>query len=200
MTKLQKSHLKQMHDSKGVVLSQKSIDARCSKVADRLIELYRDVPFTLVGVLNGAVVFVTDLLRHLSNIERYDQPIELEFVRARSYVGTNSGEIGLNLKILDRKAIEGRHVVLVDDILDTGKTLHHLVREIREMKPASIRPVVLLRKNGMQSDEYPVEIDPDDIGFQIEPKFVVGRGLDYNGLYRNLTWIAEYVGPRGEPG
>jgi hypoxanthine phosphoribosyltransferase len=194
--KVAKSWLRQVHDLDGRVLSKDNIDRRCHELALRLTRLYARKPFTIVAVLNGAVVFAADLLRPLSDLDKYDEPVELEFVKARSYQGTESGTLDLDLSILSRSSIEGRHVVLVDDILDTGQTLFRLIEKLREWNPESIRPVVMLKKDGMQKPEYRVEFDPADIGFVIPPKFVVGRGLDYDGRFRNLNWIAEYVGPK----
>lgn len=193
---MKKSYLRQVQSTNGIVLSKDNILERVEEMAHRLADLYTKKPFTMVAVLNGAVVFAIELLKTLSDIGKYGESIKLEFVKARSYNNTESGHLDLDLSILSRSSIEDRHVVLVDDIQDTSQTLFSVVEKLMAWNPKSVRPVVLLKKQGKQKPEYSVEIDSKDIGFEIPDKFVVGWGLDYDDQCRILRWIAEYVGPR----
>lgn len=131
-----------------------------------------------ISILSGAFVFAADLIR------AFDGDCEVSFVKLASYAGTSStGEVRTVLGL--DKQIEGRHLVVVEDIVDTGQTLHHFLEEILKHKPASITTVGFLRKP--EAVAFPVKVDI--IGFDIDDKFVVGYGLDYNGLGRNLRGI-----------
>ena len=163
------------------------------KIRERLDELAAEItrayggkpPVTVVGILNGCLMFVADLVR------RIDLPLRLAFVTASSYRGaaTAPGKLEIRDELLPD--LTGRHVLLLDDILDTGKTLKHLVGHLRSLGVASVRTAVLLRKEGRQE----VEIEPDFVGFTIPNEFVVGYGLDYDDEYRNLPFIGVLDGP-----
>lgn len=137
-------------------------------------------PITVIGVLTGCLIFLSDLVRQLN------LPVRICFLRASSYRGktTVSGDLEVDSSMLSD--IQGRNVLLVDDILDSGKTLEKITSHIREKGCASIRTAVLLRKLGKQ--EYVIE--PDYCGFEIPDLFVVGYGLDYNDEFRNLPHIS----------
>lgn len=124
---------------------------------------------------------LADLIRLL------DMPLKVELVQARSYRAgsTRPGPLAINLDPLSSD-VQGRNVLLVDDIFDTGNTLWELVPQIDELGPAGVRTAVLLRKTGRAE----VDMQPDFVGFDIPDKFVVGYGLDYRDLYRNLPYIA----------
>lgn len=153
---------------------------------------YEGRPLTIVGVLIGSVVFLADLIR------RIDLPLRLELVQARSYRGnsTRPGPLVLNLDLLSSD-VRGRDVLLVDDIFDTGNTLWELVPQIDDLGPVSVRTAVLLRKEG----RCEVPMKPNYVAFDIPNVFVVGYGLDYQDMYRNLPYVAELEPPDfAEPG
>jgi hypoxanthine phosphoribosyltransferase len=137
-------------------------------------------PLTVVGVLTGSIVLVADLIRRLEG------PVTVSMVWASSYRGTATrpGELELRLDLLPDLA--GQHVLLVDDIFDTGHTLKALLAELRQRGAASVRSLVLLRKTGRSE----VDIEPDFVGFEIPDKFVVGYGLDFDGDLRHLPHLA----------
>lgn len=135
---------------------------------------------TIVGVLIGSVVLLADLIRLLN------MPLRVELVQARSYRNdTRPGPLVINLDLLSTN-IRGRNVLLVDDIFDTGHTLWDLIPQLDDLGPASLHSAVLLRKQGCCEVDY----KPDFVAFEIPNEFVVGYGLDYHDLYRNLPHIA----------
>jgi hypoxanthine phosphoribosyltransferase len=137
-------------------------------------------PLTIVGVLTGSLIFLADLVRRL------DLPLRIGLIQASSYRGavTSPGALHVSPELLPD--VRDHHVLLLDDILDTGQTLSHLVNQIRTLGAASVRSAVLLRKQGRQQ----IHIEPDYCGFDIPDRFVVGYGLDYNDQYRNLPHVA----------
>lgn len=156
-------------------ISASEIDARIKKMACKLMEDYKgEVPVFLV-VLNGAFMFASDLMKH------YTDAAEISFIKMASYEGTDSsGEVtqllGLDIDITDR------HVVLVEDIVDTGNTIVALYNLINRFKIKSLRVATLFFK----PEAYRKSIEIDYAGFEIEHKFIVGYGLDYNKQGRNL--------------
>ena len=163
-----------------VLISEDQIRQRVDEVAAKIAQAYAGQPLTIVGVLTGCLVFLADLIRRL------DLPLKIALVQASSYRGraTTAGDLHVQDELLPD--LKGRHILLIDDILDTGKTLKHLVGHLKSLGVASVQTAVLLRKEGRQE----VEIEPDFIGFTIPNEFVVGYGLDYDGRYRNLTSVA----------
>ena len=163
-----------------ILLPAERIQERVAELARQVAADFRGRPVTIVGVLTGSIMFLADLVRHL------DLPLRIGLVQASSYRGpaTDPGELRIEPSLLPD--VSGRHVLLLDDILDTGQTLSHLVEHLRQQGPASLRCAVLLRKMGRQT----VPIEPDYCGFDIPDAFVVGYGLDYNDEYRNLPYIA----------
>jgi hypoxanthine phosphoribosyltransferase len=147
-------------------------------MAEQIRQHYAGRPLTIIGVLIGSVVLLADLIRRL------DVPLRVDIIRARSYHGTRPGPLALNFDMLSD--IRGREVLLVDDIFDTGNTLSELIPEIDDQGPASVRTAVLLRKQGQGK----VPLVPDFVGFDIPNVFVVGFGLDYRDMYRNLPYVA----------
>jgi hypoxanthine phosphoribosyltransferase len=136
-------------------------------------------PLTVIGVMTGSIVLVADLIRKL------DMPLRVGIVQASSYRGgTQSGDLIINAELLPE--ISGRDVLLVDDIFDTGRTLSQLITHLRDLGPSSLRTAVLMLKRGRQE----VTMRPDYVAFEIPDEFVVGYGLDYRDLYRNLPYIA----------
>jgi hypoxanthine phosphoribosyltransferase len=162
------------------LITAEQIRQRVAELAQQIKQHYGDEPITIVGVLTGCLMFLADLVRHL------DLPIRITLLQASSYRGavTRPGELHVQADLaLD---LRGRHVLLVDDILDTGRTLQHLTEHLRGLEPASLRVAVLLRKRGRQE----VQLEPDYFGFDIPDEFVVGYGLDFNDEYRNLPYVA----------
>jgi hypoxanthine phosphoribosyltransferase len=149
------------------------------QMASQITSCYGEQPLTVIGVLTGCVVALADLIRQLH------MPLRICFVEASSYRGaTERGPLQLQAEsLLD---VVGRDVLLVDDIFDTGHTLVEVMQLVETLKPNSVRSAVLLRKLGRQE----VELQPDFVGFDIPDEFVVGYGLDYQDLYRNLPFVA----------
>ncbi len=139
---------------------------------------FRNRELVVVSLLNGTVMFLADLIRHLS------LPLRLDFMGVSSYgLGTESGELVFTKEL--RLDVRGRDVLLVDDILDTGKTLHKVLGKLRALKPRRIKTCVLLDKAARRVE--PVEADY--VGFAIPDFFVVGYGLDFAERYRNLPFV-----------
>jgi len=163
-----------------VLITAEQIQRRVDDLAREIAAAYPDrEPVTIVGVLTGCLVFLADLIRRL------DLPLRIALIQASSYRGadTQPGELRIHAEILPD--LRGHHVLLLDDILDTGQTLSNLTHRLRTLEPLSVRVAVLLRKKGRQQ----VELEPDFCGFEIPDKFVVGYGLDYDNQYRHLPFI-----------
>jgi len=162
-----------------VLLGKDTIAARVEELAAQISADYADADdLILVGVLKGSFIFLADLARHLS-VRHY-----VDFIALSSYNrGTVNGAVRL---IMDtRMSVTGRHVLVVEDILDTGHTLHYLLRAFHARKPASLRSCVLLSKPERREIDVPV----DFVGFEVPDEFVVGYGLDFAQEYRNLPFI-----------
>lgn len=158
------------------------------KIAERVLELAgelgRDLdaldgPVTLVPVMTGSMLFVSDLIRNLMH------PLRIAPVTVQSYPGEATRSRGARLQTPIPDALRGTHVLIIDDILDSGGTLSILRRLVEAVDPLSIRACVLLRKNVTHEDAAVCEY----VGFDIPDEFVVGYGLDHDGLYRNLPYI-----------
>src|SRR5205085_7140820 len=154
---------------------------RVRRLGRQISGVYRDIdtPLVMVVILKGATVFAADLLRSLSI------PAELEFVRASSYPTGTSSSGRLRLAHMVEGPLVGRHVLLVEDIIDSGVTVSAIARHLRRLKPASLRLAALLDRPARRE----VEVEIDFTGFVIPDKFVIGYGLDYAGLYRELPGI-----------
>ncbi len=168
------------------MISKSAVQKRVKEIGAALDQEFFGKKPLFIGVLNGAFVFMADLVRQFSG------DCEVVFVKLTSYSGTeSSGKVetvlGIEKSPSDGRAgkIEGRHVVVVEDILDSGRTLHFFLEHLSDQKPASLSTVVFLRKPTAAA--FLVEVA--HVGFDIENKFVVGYGLDYNGLGRNLPKI-----------
>jgi len=166
-------------DLERVVITERQLRDRTKEMAAAIAADYADDPPLLVGVLKGAVMVMADLSRALPF------SAEMDWMAVSSYgSGTKSSGVVRILKDLDRD-ISGRHVLLVEDILDSGLTLHWLLRNLKSRKPASLEVCTMLRK----PDAVKVDIHPKYVGFDIPPDFVVGYGLDFDGRYRNLRCV-----------
>ena len=161
------------------LLTQQQVNAGVRRMANEIVAVYGDRPLTIVGVLTGSVVLLADMIRLLT------MPLRVGVVQASSYRGaTRRGPLVINSDLMPDVA---RHdVLVVDDIFDTGHTLVELLSLLDKLGPTSLRTAVLLRKSGQQE----VDLQPDFVGFDIPNEFVVGYGLDYRDMYRNLPYVA----------
>jgi len=169
-------------DIERILLSSEQIAERIRQLADELRPLYAGQDLILVGVLKGALMFMIDLARELR------LPLEMDFMAVSSYGNApqSSGVVRIN-KDLDTN-IEGRNVLLVEDIVDSGHTLRYLLENLRARRPASLRVCALIDKQLAPPRKADVQLD--HIGFRIPNVFVVGYGLDYAERYRNLPHVA----------
>jgi hypoxanthine phosphoribosyltransferase len=163
-----------------ILIPAERIQTRVSELARLIGDDYHNRPITIVGVLTGSMIFLADLVRQL------DLPLRIGLIQASSYRGTATAPGSLHIQPELVPDVRGRHVLLLDDILDTGQTLAYLSDHLRTLGAASLRVAVLLRKRGRQT----VCFEPDYCGFDIPNAFVVGYGLDYNDEYRNLPYVA----------
>lgn len=162
-----------------VILTEEEIRRRVAELGEEISRDYGGEPILLVAVLRGAALFVADLARTISS------PVEIDFMAVSSYgSSTRSSGVVRILKDLD-EGIEGRHVLVVEDILDTGLTLKYLLKNLASRNPRSLEVVTLLSKRGKQR----VPIECKYVGFEVPDEFVVGYGLDYAERYRNLPYI-----------
>lgn len=163
------------------MISAERISRRVRQLGHEISEVYADIdtPLVLVAILKGATVFAADLLRCLSI------PAELEFVRAASY-GTGTRSSGrVKIAHMVEGPLVGRHVLLVEDIVDSGRTIDTILKRFRKLKPASLRVAALLDRPARRE----IAVQVDFTGFVIPDRFVIGYGLDYAGLYRELPGI-----------
>jgi hypoxanthine phosphoribosyltransferase len=162
-----------------VLVDEVTIRKRIRELGDVINREYARKDLLLVSVLKGSIIFMADLIRAITI------PHEIDFMATSSYgAGTSSSGVVRILKDLNN-SIEGRNVVVVEDIIDSGHTLNYLLRLLRDRNPATLRVMTLLDK----PDRREVDIPVDWIGFSIPNEFVVGYGLDYNEVYRNLPYI-----------
>jgi hypoxanthine phosphoribosyltransferase len=167
-------------DRDRILYSEEEILRGIDRVAEAVTAVYRGREFTVVGVLKGSCIFAADLIR------RIPIPLELAFVSAASYrEGTTAGRLDLDFFPAGEE-IAGRNLLLVDDILDTGRTLSAVARELRQRGAAEVRSCVFLDKPARRA----VPFQADFRVFEVEDLFVVGYGLDFAGRYRNLPFVA----------
>jgi hypoxanthine phosphoribosyltransferase len=166
-------------DVSRLILGEQEIRARVAELGKQISKDYGDRPLLLIAVLRGAALFVADLAREITT------PVEIDFMAVSSYgSSTQSSGVVRIIKDLDEN-IEGRHVLVVEDILDSGLTLKYLLRNLASRGPNSLEVATLLNKRGRQR----VPIDCKYVGFDIDDEFVIGYGLDYAERYRNLPYI-----------
>lgn len=170
-----------MHeDVERILLSAEEIRAQVAELGRKISEDYQGKELVVVGILKGAAIFCADLLREIT------VPVAIDFMAVSSYgASTKSSGVMRILKDLD-ESIEGKHVLLVEDIVDTGLTLNYLREYLEGRNPASLRVCVLLDKPSRRKTDVTVEYR----GFEIPDEFVVGYGLDYAEKYRNLPYIS----------
>ena len=169
-----------------VLIAADRIEARVGELAAEIANAFDGKPVTVVGILTGCLMFTADVIR------RIDLPLRVAFITASSYRGETFVPGRLEIRDDLLPDIAGRHILLLDDILDTGKTLTRVVAHLIDKGAASVKVGVLLRKVGRQE----VPFKPDFVGFSIPDKFVVGYGLDFNDEYRHLPFVG--VLPSGE--
>ena len=162
-----------------VLIDEESLQKRVKEIANQIMEDYKEKDLVFLCILKGAMFFTIDLARKISN------NVHLEFMKVSSYgAGTeSSGEVELELDV--KNSIEGKHVIVIDDIVDTGHTLSYLLEYLKERKPSTIKLCVLLDKK----ERREVEVAADYIGFEIPNRFVIGYGLDFDENYRTLPYV-----------
>lgn len=162
-------------------ISEEKIQAKVQEIGKLLTEKLKGKKVTAICVLKGSFVFYSDLIRNINT------DLSCEFFGVSSYHGgtSSSGEVKVTLDL--STPIEGHHVILVEDIVDTGLTMNYLRKSIEARNPASLTTVTLLEK----PEALKVPCKLDYVGFKIENEFVVGYGLDYDGYFRNLPYIAQ---------
>ena len=162
-------------------ISEEKIQEKVKEIGEKLTAKFKGEKVVAVCVLKGSFLFYSDLIRQINT------DITCEFFGVSSYHGgtNSSGEVKVTLDL--SSAVEGMHVILVEDIVDTGLTMNYLRKSIESRNPASITTVTLLEK----PEALKVPCKLDYVGFQITNEFVVGYGLDYQGYYRNLPYIAQ---------
>jgi hypoxanthine phosphoribosyltransferase len=168
-----------------VIVTEDELQGRVAALGKEITADYADRPPLLVGVLKGAFLFMSDLARQI------DLPVELDFMAVSSYgSATKTSGVVRIIKDLDMDLTD-RHVLIVEDIVDSGLTLAYLRKNLAARGPASLEVCSLLVKEGLQ------KVDPDlrYVGFRIPPVFVVGYGLDIDERYRNLPYVCEYAEP-----
>ncbi len=167
-----------------VLISSEELQRRVRELGEQISRDYAERTLLLVGVLKGAVFFLSDLMRFI------DVPVEVDFMAVASYgSATDSSGVVRILKDLDA-AIEGRDVLIVEDIVDSGLTLQYLMRNLGSRNPASLEVCALLTKPARRKVDLPTRY----VGFEIADRFVVGYGLDYGERHRNLPFVAALEG------
>src|SRR6266404_5793828 len=162
-------------DVERVLITEEQIEQRLRSLSRAIERDFRGRELVVVSLLNGTVMFLADLIRHLS------VPLRLDFIGVSSYrLGTQSGDLVFTKEL--RLDVKGRDVLLVDDILDTGKTIVRVLEKLRALKPRRIKVCVLLNKPARRVEN----VKADYVGFDIPDFFVVGYGLDFSERYRNL--------------
>lgn len=162
-------------------IKESDIQAKVKEIGDKLTKKFKGQEVVAICVLKGSFVFYSDLIRNI------DTDISCEFFGVSSYHGgtTSSGEVKVTLDL--SSPIEGKHVLLVEDIVDTGLTMNYLKTALMSRKPKSLTTIAFLEK----PDALKVPCELDYVGFKIPNDFVVGYGLDYQGFYRNLPYVAQ---------
>jgi len=172
-----------------VLFDADTIARRVRDLGRQLAKTYRGREPVLVAIMKGCVLFLADLVR------AWEGPMDLEFITAESYEGTHPGQVRLTVPAGFADRVAGRPVLVVDDIFDTGATLEAVRGALTRMGAEEVRTVVLLRKHGLQGATPPPPDNgrrpqPDWVGFDVPDRFVVGYGLDLDGRYRNLPYVA----------
>ena len=168
-----------LNDIEKVLLTEEQIQNRIRELGKVLTEEYKDKKPIVVGVLKGVVVFYADIIRHIQ------VPCQMDFMWISSYSGTESKQMTVRQDLT--ADVEGRHVLILEDIFDTGNSLDFTVKHIMARNPASLKICTLLDKPERRNPK--VKLEADWVGFTVPNEFVVGYGLDYNEEYRNLPFV-----------
>jgi len=162
-----------------VLIDEEKLQKRVDEIADQIQKEYKGREIILICILKGSIFFTVDLARRIKG------DVKIEFIRVSSYNdGTeSSGEIKMKLDLKD--SIQGKDVIVIEDIIDTGRTLSYLIEYLKMKKPNSVKLCALLDK----PDRRTINVTVDYTGFQIPDKFVIGYGLDYDEKYRNLPYV-----------
>lgn len=165
---------------KKVLISREQIETRVRELGEEITRDYEGKDILVVGILKGAVIFMSEL------VQRIDKPVEMDFMAVSSYgkSSVSTGEVRI-IKDLEN-SVEGRHLLIVEDIIDTGYTLQYLVDNLKKRGAASVKICTFLDK----IDRREVDIPVDYIGFEVPDEFIVGYGLDYAEMGRNLPYVA----------
>ncbi len=162
-----------------VLITSKDIKGKTAELAHRIMADYQGKDLLLVCILKGGLMFLADLMRQI------DLPLEIDFMAVSSY-GDSTESSGVVRILMDLETnIQGRNVLIVEDIIDTGRTLNYIIQNLRTRHPASLKICTLLNKTARRVLDIPV----DYVGFEIPDKFVIGYGLDYGEIYRNLPFV-----------
>ena len=161
-----------------VLLSEETLQTRVREMGAQITRDYAGKPLKLVGVLKGSFMFMADLARSI------DLPLKVDFIGTTSYEGTKTSGVVRITNDLSRR-IDGEHVLLVEDIVDTGLTMQYLLENLATRHPASVKVCALLEKPARAKVQIPIDYK----GFSIPDEFVVGYGLDWDGKFRNLPFL-----------
>jgi len=167
-------------DVEEILITEEELQAKIAELGRAISADYQGKDLLMICILRGAVIFLSDLSRQITI------PHEMDFMAVSSYGGTRTESSGVVRILMDlRTSIEGRNVLIVEDIVDTGLTLDYIIDNLKTRRPASLRICTLLNKQERRQVDVPL----DYVGFDIPDKFVVGYGLDYDEKYRNLPFI-----------
>ena len=160
------------------LITEEQIQIKVRELALKISKDYEEKDLLVLGILKGSFMFLSDLIRHIKS------PLKVDFIIASSYIkDTSSGEVKIHY--FPKEDLKGKDILLVDDIIDTGISLHFIKEKILEKEPASLKICVLLDKKERRIVEVPV----DYVGFSVPDKFLVGYGLDYQEMFRNIPYI-----------
>ena len=168
-------------DIEKILITEEEIQARIRELGQLITEEYRGKDPIVVGVLKGVVVFYADMIRQIK------VPCQMDFMWISSYVGTESNESGMVVRRDLSQDIKGRHVLILEDIFDTGHSLDFTYKHLLSKEPASLKVCTLLDKPERRKPG--ITLKPDYVGFTVPNEFVVGYGLDFNEHYRNLPYV-----------
>lgn len=164
-----------------VLIDEETLQARIKEMAEQFMEEYKGKELTFICILKGSIFFTADLAKKI------DGDVRVDFVRVSSYEGENStGEIRMKLDLKD--SIQGKDVIIIEDIIDTGRTLKYLKEYLKIKQPNSLKVCTLLDKK----ERRVCDMEADYVGFTIPDKFVIGYGMDYDEKYRNLPYIGYF--------
>ncbi len=169
-------------DKMEVLFSKEQIEKRVKEVGEQISKDYKGKKLMVICVIKGAFIFTADLVRAI------DLDLEIDFMKAKSYVGTESSGV-VNISIDNELEVEGKDIIVVEDILDTGRTLHSICNTLRSKNANSVKVCVFLDK----AERRVVDLKADYVCYDIPDTFVVGYGLDYDEKYRQLPFVGQII-------